>query len=74
VARKAIVVTYTPTDKMIADGLTKSLPRNKWPGFLAQLGLEKAEHYVTKKAYDPSLLEDQVPEVDASLKGDDLPN
>ena len=34
-----IKVEYTPSDNMIADGFTKSLPANKWASFLDQLGL-----------------------------------
>jgi hypothetical protein len=39
VTRKMIKVEYIPSDKMIADGFTKSLPANKWASFLDQLGL-----------------------------------
>ena len=34
-----IAVTYVPSAKMLADGLTKALPSNKWSTFLKQLGL-----------------------------------
>jgi hypothetical protein len=34
-----IIVAYMPTEQMLADGLTKALPANKWETFLAQLGL-----------------------------------
>ena len=34
-----ISVEYTPTNKMIADGLTKALPIQKWDDFLDQLRL-----------------------------------
>ncbi len=37
---KRIRVIYKPTNDMIADGLTKSLPRGKWPGFLSQIGMQ----------------------------------
>jgi hypothetical protein len=39
VARKVIKVEYTPSDNMIADGFTKSLPANKWAKYLNQIGL-----------------------------------
>ncbi|KAI1507540.1 polyprotein [Pyrenophora tritici-repentis] len=41
VTRKTIRVEYVPSDNMIADGFTKSLPANKWASFLDQLGLVK---------------------------------
>jgi hypothetical protein len=34
-----IAVTYVPSAEMLADGLTKALPSNKWATFLKQLGL-----------------------------------
>lgn len=43
--RGTIAVTYTPTDEMIADGLTKTLSANKWPAFLSQLGLQRSDQY-----------------------------
>ncbi|KAJ3578304.1 hypothetical protein NPX13_g2263 [Xylaria arbuscula] len=39
VERGTITVEYTPSAEMKADGLTKALPAQKWPGFLDQLGL-----------------------------------
>ncbi|KAK1912634.1 hypothetical protein P3342_004570 [Pyrenophora teres f. teres] len=33
---------------MIADGLTKALPPNKWPEFLQQLGLVPAETIIAR--------------------------
>lgn len=38
-----IKVEYVQSAEMIADGLTKVLPRSKWEGFLQQLGLVEAE-------------------------------
>ena len=38
-----IRVEYVPSSDMIADGLTKVLPGNKWEGFLNQLGLVEVE-------------------------------
>ncbi|KAL2886856.1 Retrovirus-related Pol polyprotein from transposon TNT 1-94 [Ceratocystis lukuohia] len=38
-----IKVTYTPTDQMIADGLTKALPKAKFEEFLCRLGMRKGE-------------------------------
>ncbi|KAK1914204.1 hypothetical protein P3342_007450 [Pyrenophora teres f. teres] len=43
-----ISVKYTPTADMIADGLTKALPPNKWPEFLQQLGLVPAETIIAR--------------------------
>jgi hypothetical protein len=60
VNRSEITVIYCPTSEMIADGLTKALPANKWTLFLEQLGLEPAEHYQTKKAHDLSEIETQL--------------
>lgn len=39
VSRGKIMVKHVPTDYMLADGLTKALPANKWENFLNQLGL-----------------------------------
>lgn len=39
IERGSLIVEYTPTDEMIADGLTKALALQKWPIFLTQLGL-----------------------------------
>jgi hypothetical protein len=39
VAAGTITVEYIRSDDMIADGLTKVLPANKWQGLLNQLGL-----------------------------------
>lgn len=39
VSRGKIMVKHVPTDHMLADGLTKALPANKWENFLNQLGL-----------------------------------
>ncbi|KAL5600888.1 uncharacterized protein BROUX77_001088 [Berkeleyomyces rouxiae] len=40
---KVINVIYTPTDQMIADGLTKALPKAAFDTFLCRLGMEKGE-------------------------------
>jgi hypothetical protein len=63
VAHSEITVVYCPTSEMVADGLTKALPANKWTPFLDQLGLEQAEHYRTKKAIDLSEIETQLSEL-----------
>ena len=41
-AKGTITVTYVPSAEMLADGLTKALPANKWATFLKQLGLVEA--------------------------------
>jgi hypothetical protein len=38
-AAQRLEVHYVPTNQQIADGLTKALPRQKYPEFLKQLGL-----------------------------------
>ncbi|KAL5371021.1 hypothetical protein DPSP01_014540 [Paraphaeosphaeria sporulosa] len=43
-----IKVEYTPSDNMIADGFTKSLPANKWASFIDQLGLVKRKEATLK--------------------------
>jgi hypothetical protein len=43
VLNKNLRVEYVPSADMIADGLTKILPVNKWEGFLNQLGLVRVE-------------------------------
>ncbi|KAF7573964.1 hypothetical protein PtrM4_055870 [Pyrenophora tritici-repentis] len=50
VTRKTIKVEYVPSDNMIADGFTKSLPANKWASFLDQLGLVKRKESPLKEA------------------------
>jgi hypothetical protein len=39
VQAKKIIVSWVPTNQMIADGLTKALPRQKQQNFVNQLGL-----------------------------------
>ena len=48
VARKVIKVEYTPSDNIIADGFTKSLPANKWAKYLTQLGLVPRKEQVLR--------------------------
>jgi len=51
VANRQIKVEYMQSSEMIADGFTKVLPGNKWPGFLHQVGLTEVSHQkVTKEA------------------------
>jgi hypothetical protein len=61
-ARGTISVIYTPTAEMIADGLTKTLPVNKWQPFLKQLGLVTVRHCTTKKACDLNTIKDRINE------------
>jgi hypothetical protein len=49
VTRKMIKVEHIPSDNMIADGFTKSLPANKWASFLDQLGLVKRKKALLKE-------------------------
>ena len=39
VADKSVAFEYTPTDKQVADGLTKPLPRDKFEAFRSAIGL-----------------------------------
>jgi len=39
VQRQALQVDWVPTNEMIADGLTKALPRQRFERFVDQLGL-----------------------------------
>jgi len=39
VQAKKITVSWVPTNQMVADGLTKALPRQKQQNFVNQLGL-----------------------------------
>jgi hypothetical protein len=48
VSRGKIMVAYISTENMLADGLTKSLPANKWENFLNQLGLVERNQPVLK--------------------------
>jgi hypothetical protein len=43
-ANDTIKVVYTPTTKMLADGLTKALPPNKWRTFIDQMGLTRGKN------------------------------
>lgn len=52
VARQRIQVVYVPTADMIADGLTKALPANKWARFLGQLGMEDIAGRLTEREAD----------------------
>jgi len=49
VTRQIIKVEYVPSDNMIADGFTKSLPANKWASFLDQLGLAERKESALKE-------------------------
>jgi hypothetical protein len=60
VSRGKIMVTYVPTEQMLADGLTKSLPANKWENFLNQLGLVERNQSTLKEV--------QLEEVQAQLE------
>lgn len=40
VSKGTIIIEYTPSAAMMADGLTKALPGQKWASFIEQLGLE----------------------------------
>jgi hypothetical protein len=43
-----IRVVYTPSDKMIADGFTKALQREKWQGFLDCLSIVEVEDHLRR--------------------------
>jgi hypothetical protein len=40
VAKEAVELIYTPTQKMVADGLTKALPKDRFIPFRNAVGLE----------------------------------
>lgn len=44
IQRNRIHVEYVCTEDMVADGLTKPLPREGFQRFVSQLGLEKSRH------------------------------
>jgi hypothetical protein len=44
-----IAVDYTPTKRMIANGLTKSLPRNEFENFLKQVSLVDITSRITER-------------------------
>ena len=58
VAQGRIRVTYTQSSEMIADGLTKALPGNKWSKFLDQLGLVNVAEDLNRKEVQIDELED----------------
>jgi hypothetical protein len=52
--KQTINVTYTPSARIMADGLTKALPAAKWPAFLDQIGLKDARDLKTE---EPTILD-----------------
>ena len=48
-------VVWCPTADMPADGLTKTLVRQKHHKFVEQLGLESVEHYVVGRSQDAEI-------------------
>ena len=52
VALGTIKVDYQRSEDMVADGLTKALPANKWSKFLDKLGLEEIKDTITNKEAD----------------------
>lgn len=47
VQRKSIKLVYVQSGEMLADGLTKTLPGNRMPQFLKQLGLEDVKERIS---------------------------
>lgn len=66
-----IRVEYTPSADMIADGLTKVLPVNRWSGFLEQLGMTKCTQPLSTTATDLEKLQDQLEELTVSTSHND---
>ncbi|OHW89539.1 retrotransposon hobase [Colletotrichum incanum] len=61
IAEGRIDVAYTPSAELMADGLTKALPRQKWPDFLQQLGLTDQSQWLARNRED-ELKEDESPD------------
>ena len=55
---------YVQSDEMIADGLTKALPSNRWSKFLDQLGLKDVKEYLSEKEADLTELEHRMDALD----------
>ncbi|HEY9845965.1 MAG TPA: Ty1/Copia family ribonuclease HI, partial [Candidatus Caenarcaniphilales bacterium] len=55
-----IKVEYVPSKEMIADGLTKVLPVNKWKGFLDQLGLVEIKNHTISNDAPLEAIQDQL--------------
>ncbi|KAI1507250.1 polyprotein [Pyrenophora tritici-repentis] len=63
-----ISVEYIPTADMIADGLTKSLPPNKWPEFLEQLGLVPAKEILARNSAPLEEIQEKLENLVVSLE------
>ena len=58
IQKERIDVVYVPSNEMLADGLTKALPRGKWTDFLAKLGLEDIQGFIADRKLKELDLED----------------
>jgi len=63
-----IEVVYTPTDDMIADGLTKSLTSQKHLSFVTQIGLVNIKEELGRRRLD-ELKSDFFDDLEDSLEG-----
>lgn len=63
-----IKVEYIQSDQMLADGLTKALPPNRWSKFLDQLGLADVKEYLSEKEADLTELEQRMEALDIDIK------
>ena len=55
VQNERLHVVWCPTADMPADGLTKTLVRQKHSRFVEQLGLESVERYIVERLRDTDL-------------------
>jgi len=64
-----IAVVYTPTDSMIADGLTKTLTARKHVRFTKQMGLVDIKGEIDRRRRLEKLSEDFFDDLEDSLEG-----
>jgi hypothetical protein len=63
-----INVEHVQSNEMIADGLTKALPSNRWSKFLDQLGLVDVKEYLSEKEADLTELEQKMDALDIEIQ------
>jgi hypothetical protein len=65
----SLTVEWIGTDKMVADGLTKGLNRNKFEKFVGQLGLQTVRESEFRGSVEPNNSEDVVDPSDSGFRG-----